>query len=134
MDAFSWSNLLSIFESSWSIFLSIFCPFFCRGLDFTFSALVGPRLQVPSMWPTAAQLGGLLGEAYLAPPTSLFWLLLQVVAILAAGHKLPFTVEAVKLDLPELQVSSGLAKAGRSCAGPLTVLQHAVPLHVFDGR
>ena len=30
---------------------------------------------------------------------------LQVVAILAAGHKLPFAVEAVKLDLPELQAS-----------------------------
>lgn len=28
---------------------------------------------------------------------------LQVVAILAAGAKLPFTLHAVKLDLPELQ-------------------------------
>lgn len=30
-------------------------------------------------------------------------MLLQVVAILEAGHKLPFTVEPAKLDLPELQ-------------------------------
>ncbi len=36
------------------------------------------------------------------PPTRV-----QVVAILAAGDKLPFTVEAMKLDLPELQVKRG---------------------------
>lgn len=47
--------------------------------------------------------------------------LLQVVAILAAGHKLPFTVEAVKLDLPELQVGAlcrrQLLKAERALGG-----------------
>lgn len=30
--------------------------------------------------------------------------MVQVVAILAAGSELPFSVESVKLDLPELQV------------------------------
>jgi hypothetical protein len=32
----------------------------------------------------------------------------QVTAILAAGHHLPFEVKGVNVDLPELQVRSGL--------------------------
>ena len=34
--------------------------------------------------------------------------LMQVIAILASGSKLPFEVTSTKLDLPELQVSPHL--------------------------
>jgi hypothetical protein len=36
----------------------------------------------------------------------------QVVAILEAGQKLPFSVDSVKIDLPELQARPGAARAG----------------------
>lgn len=48
----------------------------------------------------------LAAHLYCGPP-------LQVVAILEAGHQLPFSVEAVKLDLPELQASHMAALSSR---------------------
>ena len=37
---------------------------------------------------------------------------LQVTAILAAGHHLPFEVKGVSVDLPELQVRNDLVRMG----------------------
>lgn len=57
--------------------------------------------HVPTCWGDTEVFSALPGQR------SCLQVCVQVVQILEAGHKLPFTVEALKLDLPELQVGLG---------------------------